>query len=78
MTPEIIREARFSLHIYGERGAQHHLPHVHIRRRDGGAETVVSLPLLHVIVGPTPSRAEIEVLEASLSTLISEWGRLND
>lgn len=78
MTPEIIREERFSIHIYAEHGVGHHLPHVHIRRRDGSAETVVSLPLLKPIVGASPSKSELKALQANLQLLVEEWVRLND
>lgn len=78
MTPEIVREDRFSLHVYGERGGKHHLPHVHIRRHDGSPDSVLSLPLLNLIVGPPPSKAERTALMDSLATLVAEWSELND
>lgn len=78
MTPEIVREDRFSLHVYVEHGGKHHLPHVHIRRHDGSPGSVVSLPLLNLIVGPPPSKAERTVLIDSLPTLVAKWSELND
>lgn len=78
MTPEIVREDRFSLHVYCERGGKHDLPHVHIRRHDGSPGSVLSLPLLNLIVGTPPSRAERSVLVDSLPTLVAKWSELND
>lgn len=78
MTPEIVREDRFSLHVYGERGGKHHLPHVHIRRRNRSPGSVLSLPLLNLIVGVAPSKAERTVLVDSLPTLVAKWSELND
>jgi hypothetical protein len=78
MTPEIVREDRFSLHVYGERGGKHQLPHVHIRRHDGSPGSVVSLPLLNFIVGAPPSKAERSVLVDSLPMLVATWSELND
>lgn len=78
MTPEIVRHDRFSLHVYAERGGNHHLPHVHIRRHDGSPGSVLSLPLLNLIVGPPPSQAERTVLTGSLPELVAKWSELND
>ncbi|MHB8695910.1 MAG: hypothetical protein ACYDHH_32245 [Solirubrobacteraceae bacterium] len=78
MTPEIVREGRFSLHVYGERGGKHHLPHVHIRRHDGSPGSVVSLPLLNLIVGPEPSSAERTILVDSLPALVAKWSEFNE
>lgn len=78
MSPEIVRRDTFSLHIYREFGGQHHLPHCHVRRRDGAAETLVSLPLLDLIAGPEPSKAEWEVIVECLQELINAWDGLND
>lgn len=77
MSPEIERRDRISLHVYRERGAQHHRPHAHLRRHSGGAETVVGLPLLDVIVGPAVSGEEMAVLLDCLQRLLDAWEELN-
>lgn len=78
VTPEILRGDRFSLHVYGERGGKHHLPHVHIRRHDGSPGSVLSLPLLNLIVGPPSSKVERTVLVDNLPALVAKWNELND
>jgi len=77
MAPEIIRKSRFSLHVYSERGSRHHLPHCHIRRHEGGAETVVSLTLPKVLIGPEPTANEWKALVDGQQQLKDEWERIN-
>jgi Domain of unknown function (DUF4160) len=78
MTPEIARYDQFAFHVYCERGAPHHLPHCHVRRGDGSAETIVSLATLKVIVGPALARDEREALLAERNALIDAWSEHND
>jgi hypothetical protein len=77
MSPAIIRTDRFSVHVYSERGAPHHRPHCHLRRRGGGAETVIALPLLDAIVGPPLSNEELEIVAANLQRVVDAWDELN-
>ena len=78
MTPEIARYDQFALHVYCERGGPHHLPHCHVRRGDGSAETVVSLTTLKVIVGPALDRDEREALLTERNALVEAWSEHND
>ena len=78
MSPIAIRHHRFSIYVYAEAGGRHHVPHCHLRRRDGSAETVLSLPLLEVLVGPQPTPAEWEQLLAGLQEIIDLWAKLNE
>lgn len=78
MTPEISNHDQFSLHVYRELGQPHHLPHCHVRRSDGSAETVVALPSLAVIVGPVLSRKERRCLEEDQDLLVEAWESHNE
>jgi Domain of unknown function (DUF4160) len=78
MPPEIARYDRFAFHVYCERGAPHRLPHCHVRRGDGSAETVVSIATLKEIVGPALSRDEREALRAERDALVKAWREHND
>ncbi len=77
MSPEIERRDRISLHVYRERGVRHQRPHVHVRRHDGRAETVLGLPLLDVIAGPAVAGEEMAVLLDCLQRLLDAWEELN-
>jgi len=78
MTPAVVREDQFSLHVYPERGERHHQPHCHIRRRDGSAETVISLLTLDVLAGPSASAAERAALRDNSKDLNDAWKRQNE
>jgi hypothetical protein len=76
MTPKVVCEPQFSLYVYGERN-RHHLPHCHVRRRDGRAETVVSLVSLEVIIGPALTAHERGAIRANQDKLCDEWDKRN-
>lgn len=78
MSPEVIRHHRFSIHVYAEHGGRHHLPHCHVRRHDGDAESVVSLPLLDLLAGPALAPHEWKQLLDSLQQIVDAWAGLND
>jgi hypothetical protein len=78
MTPEISNHDQFAFHVYRERGQPHHLPHCHVRRSDGSAETVVAIASLKVIVGPALSRKERRALEEDRETLSEAWETHNE
>jgi hypothetical protein len=78
MTPEITSHDSFSLHVYPERGVRHHRPHCHVRRSDGGAETVVAITSLEVIVGPALSRKERRALRGDRDVLARAWKEQHD
>jgi hypothetical protein len=78
MNSEIASGDGISLHVYRQRGRLPHGPRAHLRRVDGGPTTVLTLPLLDVLLGPEPSPEETVVLLDSLQQLIDAWEERND
>lgn len=78
MTPEIASDGGNSLHIYRQRGPLPHGPRVHLRRASGGPTTVLTLPLLDVLIGPEPTPEETVLLLDSLQQLLDAWEELNE
>jgi hypothetical protein len=65
----------FAVYVYREFGERHKLPHCHIRWPD--TETVVSLPSLNVIAGPTLERAIKGFLIEHLDEICDAWNSIN-
>ena len=78
MTSEIASADGISLHVYRQRGRLAHGPRVHLRRAGGSPTTVLSLPLLDVLLGPPPSTEETALLLDSLQMLIDAWEVRNE
>jgi hypothetical protein len=78
MSSEIASGDGISLHVYRQRGRLAHGPRVHLRRTGGGPTTILSLPLLNVLLGPLPSPEENALLLDSLQMLIDAWEVRNE
>jgi hypothetical protein len=77
MNTAIILDTTFSVHVRRNGGDSAQAARCHVRRRDGGGETAVSLPLLEVLAGPQLSPQERLVLLQSLQLVLDEWERVN-
>lgn len=77
MSRAVIEHPRFSIFVFEQRAIDE-LPRCHVRRGEGEAETLVSLPLLDVLAGPRPSREEWEELLGGLQQIVDAWAELND
>jgi hypothetical protein len=76
VSPEIERCEGMSVHVYRVRGRRP-VPRAHVRRGHHGAETVVRLPLLDVLVGPPLSPDEMSTLLNCLQRLLDAWEEIN-
>jgi hypothetical protein len=78
MNSQIAEKDGISLHVYRQRGPSRHGPRVHLRRANDGPTTVLSLPLLDVLLGPETSPQETVVLLDCLQRLIDSWEERNE
>ncbi len=70
----VVGNSRFSVYVYDERSAPHHLPHCQVRWAGGDAQ--VSLPLLIEIAGTLPSAAR-RLLKEHQNEICLKWDELN-
>ncbi len=77
MGTAIILDSTFSVHLPRARGGAAEVPRCHVRRRHGGPETVVDLPLLDVLAGPPLEPHERLVLMGKLQFVLDEWERVH-
>jgi hypothetical protein len=71
----VVAYQAFSVYVYVETGAPHHLAHCEVRW--AGHSSQVSLTTLEVIVGAElPPRAR-QLVEEHAEEIILEWNRLN-
>lgn len=75
MNSEIVQSDSCSLHVFGPRRGSKEMPRCHVRRRNGGAETVVELPFVEVIAGPPLDGEEIKAILEHMQELLDEWDR---
>ena len=73
--PKILTLDGFTVHVYAEHGSQHNLPHCHVRTSE--ADTVVAIPTLDVLVGPSLPRWVRDSLAESVNELVRVWEILN-
>jgi len=72
----VVEFPKFSVYVYSERGAPHHLPHCEVRWNDG-TSAVVRLPSLQLLAGRQLSRADRKLLASVLDALAARWNELN-
>jgi hypothetical protein len=72
---KVFGEGSFSVYVYCELHGPHKLPHCHVRTKE--SDTVVSLPLLTVLVGPKLPRDIRRALQERLEEIWRAWERLN-
>jgi len=77
MSPAIILDTTFSVHVSRHPSGSPGAARCHVRRRDGGPETVVGLPLLDLLAGPELSAEERLSLLHNLQLVLDEWERVN-
>ena len=73
---KVVSDGIFDVYVYPSEAMQrHHLPHCHVRSKDG--DIVVSLPTIGVIVGSKlPKRAKDLVIE-NIDEIFLAWNKLN-
>lgn len=72
---KVADDGTHAVYVYPESDQSHKMPHCHVRST--GAETVVALPTLDVIVGPPLTRKMMELLISSLNEICDCWDELN-
>ncbi len=75
--PRVIQFRNYGVYVNDERGAQHHLPHAHIKLR---GTRIASIFLFTLTVYDDVDRVPADLLEnidARIGELIAEWERLN-
>jgi hypothetical protein len=72
----VVTRPPFSVYVYAETGAPHHLPHCDVRRGNEQS-TQVALPTLQIIVGEELPRWVHRLLEEHLDEIVAAWNRLN-
>jgi hypothetical protein len=70
----VLRQNGFVVSIYFERGVKHHLPHCHIEW--GDHETVVALPSMRELVGPSLPKPGRKLLAQNVGLLVAKWEQL--
>ena len=75
MMVRVVVRGAFSVYVYSEGGAPHHLPHCNVRWSDDNVQ--VALPTLEILAGDSfPPQARQLVLDY-LERICEEWNRLN-
>ena len=74
----VFRFRNYSVYVLDERGAPHHRPHAHVKRRDQRVASVflATLELFNVVERLPPEL--INEIEANQSALLEKWTELND
>jgi hypothetical protein len=73
--PRVLSFKQYEIYIYRELGGKHHSPHCHVRF--SGEESILSIPMLNVIVGKELPRDINMFLLENLSELCAAWDELN-
>ena len=73
----VLHLSNYGVYVGDERGARHHSPHAHVKRR-GRRIASVHILSLEVIkqIAPVPDDA-MELIRDNQEALIAEWERLN-
>jgi len=73
----VLQTRNYGVYVAGERGAQHHSPHCHVKHRGRRIASIhiVSLEIF-VEIEPVPGDVMALIVE-NQDALISEWERLN-
>ena len=74
----VLRFRNFSVYVFNERGAPHHLPHALIKGRGGhhvASVFLLTLKLFNVV--EEPSDELVKELEAQQEALLAAWEELN-
>ncbi len=77
MSSTIVLDSTFSIHVPRVHPATVAGPRCHVRRRAGGAESVVSVPLIDPLAGPPLAPAERAAVLLNLQLILDEWERIN-
>lgn len=72
---KVADDGTYAVYVYREYDQPHKMPHCHVRST--GADSVVALPTLQVIVGPPLTRKMRELLISSLDEICDGWDELN-
>jgi hypothetical protein len=78
MPSDFLRFDTFSVHVFGALPKSSGMPRCHVRRGDGDPETVVDLPFVQTIAGPSLSPEELKAIFDHLQELLNEWARKSD